>query len=207
MEESHLDSTQKRASRLKATLIFLDETGLLLTPLVSRTWFPKGWCPVLIHRSRRTRKVSAIGALTISPHRRRLNFVCEFHSDRSIDAEAVVRFLNDLKRQFRGPLILIWDRLQAHRSKVVQQYLARHPEIMTEYLPAYAPDLNPVELVWRHGKGCKLANYCPDNVAELTTTARTAFDSYVDQQSLLASFIRHTGLPIRLKLPNAQTST
>ena len=203
MEESHLGTTQKRARRLKATLVFIDETGLLLTPLVSRTWFPKGWCPVLIHRSRRARKVSVIGAVTISPNRRRLNFVCEFHSERSIKEAEVLQFLKDLKRQFGGPLILIWDRLQAHRSRVVREYLTAHPEITVEYLPPYAPDLNPVEQVWRHGKGHALANYCPDNVDELTATARKTFNSYCDpnQQHLLSGFIRHTGLPIKLKIP------
>lgn len=199
MAGDDLGTPEKRARCRKATLIFLDETGLLLTPLVVRTWAPRGESPVLVRRTKRTRKVSAIGALSISPARKRLSFVCELHSDRSIKGPEVLRFLRDLRRQF-GPLLVVWDRLQAHRSKVVNAYLKRHPEITTEFLPTYAPDLNPVELVWRHAKGGELANFCPADVEDLSATAETALSAYADKPHLLAAFLRHTGLPMKLNL-------
>ena len=132
--------------------------------------------------------------------------MCELHSDRSIQSSEVLRFLRDLRRQF-GPLVVVWDRLQAHRSKVVKAYLERHPEIATEFLPTYAPDLNPVELVWRHAKGSELANFCPADVEELSSTARTAFSTYGDKPHLLVAFLRHTGLPIKLQLPKRKNQS
>lgn len=201
MAAHDLGDFEKKARRKQATLIFLDETGLLLTPLVAKTWAEAGRTPILPRRTKRTRKVSAIGALSISPGRRRLNFLCELHADRSIKAPEVVRFLGDLRRHFRGPLIVVWDRLQAHRSKLVKAYLAKHGDIDTEFLPTYAPDLNPVELVWRHAKGSVLANYCPDDVDELATKAETTFAAYPDREDLLAGFVRHTKLPLRLRPP------
>lgn len=206
MAQDDLGASEKRARSLKATLIFLDETGLLLTPLVVRTWALRGRSPVLVRRTKRTRKVSTIGALSISPGRRRLAFTCELHPDRSIKGPEVVQFLKDLRRQYGGPLIVVWDRLQAHRSKLVKAYLEQHPEITTEFLPTYAPDLNPVELVWRHAKGGELANFCPEDVEELSATAETTFAAYADKQHLLAAFIRHAGLPLKLCLPMRKDS-
>ena len=202
-----MGTPQKRARQLKATLVFIDETGLLLTPLVVRTWAERGRTPMLFRRAKRTRKISTIGAISISPGRRRLSFVYEIHSDRSIKGTEAVQFLRDLRRQFGGPLIVVWDRLQAHRSKLVKAYLARHPEITTEFLPTYAPDLNPVELVWRHAKGTDLANYCPDDVEDLAATAETTFERYADKDHLLASFLRHTGLPMKLDLPTRKNQS
>ena len=54
-----------------------------------------------------------------------------------------------MKLASRGPMILVGDRLNAHRSQEVKAYLAEHREIIVEWLPAYAPDLNPeVRMSW-----------------------------------------------------------
>jgi hypothetical protein len=53
----------------------------------------------------------------------------------------------------RGPFAVIWDRHKIHsRAKAVKAYLAKHPEIAVEDLPAYAPQLNPDEWVWNWTK-------------------------------------------------------
>ena len=50
-------------------------------------------------------------------------------------------------------MLLIWDRAQIHRSGRVRHYLERaHGRITTAFLPAYAPELNPVEYLWAYWK-------------------------------------------------------
>jgi transposase len=191
-----LAADQKKARRINATIAFIDESGLFLTPLVHRTWALRGQRPQLTHRARHLRKVSAIGAITISPRQRRLGAYIELHSDCSIRQEQVLDFVRQLRRHVRGPLILIWDNLQAHRSKLIKQYAQQRSDVFLEYLPSYAPELNPVESIWSHSKCHRLANYCPNDVEELHDTAEAIFVEYKTDQRLLRSFIKHTDLPM-----------
>lgn len=55
-------------------------------------------------------------------------------------------------------LLIIWDRLQAHRSKLVRQHVEnQRGAIALEFLPAYAPELSPTECIWGH----PAINWCP----------------------------------------------
>jgi len=64
----------------------------------------------------------------------------------TIAKEQVVAFLQTLLAHFRRPLLILWDRLQAHRSHLVRDYVASTAgRIKLHFLPGYAPDLNPVE--------------------------------------------------------------
>lgn len=179
--------------------MFVDETGVFLTPFVHRTWAPRGQTPVLQTRTRHHRHLSLIGALTISPRRRRLGWYFQLHSDRSIRQAEVIAFLRDLLRHLRGPVFLIWDRLNAHRGKKVQAFLARHGRLQMTFLPSYAPELNPDEYSWSHLKCHSLANYAPEHLDELQMTATAALERIRTQQSLLRGFVKAAGLPIRLR--------
>jgi putative transposase len=62
--------------------------------------------------------------------------------------EEVLDFVRHLNKQIDRPILLIWDRLPAHRSRLVQDYLATlDGKIEAFYLPPYAPELNPAEYV------------------------------------------------------------
>jgi transposase len=63
----------------------------------------------------------------------------------AIRGPQVVEFLRPLGRHLKGRVILVWDRLPAHRGRLVQDYLGRHRRFHQEWLPAYAPEFNPVE--------------------------------------------------------------
>ena len=57
---------------------------------------------------------------------------------------------------------MIWDGLPSHRSKAMTAWINKQRSwLVVERLPAYAPDLNPVELLWGNVKGVELANLCP----------------------------------------------
>ncbi|EQD76123.1 Transposase, partial [mine drainage metagenome] len=63
---------KKNSARRGSTLVFSDEAGFLMAPLVRRTWAPRGVTPVLPQRGRSRRQVSVIAALSISPRRHRV---------------------------------------------------------------------------------------------------------------------------------------
>lgn len=143
--------------------------------------------------------MSIIGAITISPKRRRLGWYLNFHTDQSIRQEQVIAFLRDLLRHVRGHLFLIWDRLNAHRGKRVRAFLAKHPRLHVQLLPAYAPELNPNEYGWSYLKCHTLANHAPDNVEELAEAVRSKTEEIQTQQRLLRGFMKATKLPLRFK--------
>lgn len=102
-------------------------------------------------------------------------------------------------KHLRGAVILIWDRLNAHRGKRVQEWLARRPRVRMELLPPYAPELNPNEYGWSCLKGGPtLANACPDDIHELRKLVTRAARKSRRRPDLLRSFVRATHLPIQL---------
>ena len=170
----------------------------MMAPLVRRTWAPVGETPILRQRTRSHQKVSAAGVVTISPQRRRLGLYVALYPNANINAPILVRFLRALRRHVRGPLFLIWDRLNAHRAHLMRAFLKGCPQIHTVLLPPYAPELNPVEYVWGNLKGGPLANFAPDDADELAYTALRQTRIIARQQGLLRAFVRAAGLPLRL---------
>lgn len=110
----------------------------------------------------------------------------------------LIEFLRDLKRERRGRrTILIWDGLPSHRSGPMRAYLrAQRAWLTVERLPGYAPDLNPVELVWGNVKGRELANLCPDHLGEVERELRAGLRRVRRSPTLAFAFLRHAGLSI-----------
>jgi len=76
------------------------------------------------------------------------------------------------------------------------QWLAEHPRLHVEPLPAYAPELNGDEGVWQHLKHCVVANYCPENLDELEHQIHNGVRRMRSKPDLLPSFITRTGLKV-----------
>ena len=178
-------------------MIFLDESGLLMAPVVRRTWSPCGQTPIVVQRTRHHQKVSVIAALIISPRRRRVRLCWRLHPAVNIDTAKVRAFLGQMSRQVRGHLVLIWDRLQAHRSPKIAAFVRRHRRFHLEPLPPYAPELNPVEYCWSWLKTNPLANHTPADAAALAQVAREHVRQLQRRPNLLWSFIDHSPLPLR----------
>jgi transposase len=185
----------RAARRRGAHLVFLDESGFMLTPIVRRTWAPTGVTPLLSCWDRGDR-LSAISCITVSPRAGRLNLYFTLLEDnRNATARDVVAFLRQLKQQLGGPFTVIWDGSNTHsRSRLVRAYLAKHPAIVAETLPGYAPDLNPDEGVWGWSKYGRLANLAAANTAELRRRIRKELQTLRRNQPLLNSFIREADL-------------
>ena len=114
----------------------------------------------------------------------------------SIKKERQVEFLKALRAHLKRPLLIIWDGLKAHRSKLVREYLdSTGGEVQMAFLPPHSPDLNPMEFLWAWLKRHALANFCPGNLDKLNTTARSKLKSAQRRpwSSPLAGFKRGCG--------------
>jgi transposase len=147
--------------------VLIDETGLFLNPLVRRSWAPVGRTPVVGGDGGHRKKVSVIGAVSVSPVAHRLGLYFATEVDGYYTAEKVVGFLRHLLLHLRGKVVVIWDGGPNHNGPVIRAFLRRNRRLRLERLPAYAPDLNPVEAVWSWLKWGRLANFVPDDLTEL----------------------------------------
>ena len=171
---------------------------MLMAPLVRRSWSVRGQTPVLHQRGRCLQKVSAIAALCISPTRDRLALYFRLHPDANVNAERAMDFLEHLQRQLRTPVVLIWDRFQAHKGELLNQCILPRSAHLA-YLPPYAPELNPVEYLWAYLKNNPLANDPALDLHTLVHRTRRAAYSVQHRQHLLRAFLRHSGLSLRLR--------
>lgn len=151
----------KKARRLRAYLVFLDESGFMLISTVRRTWAPRGQTPLVRHRYQRDR-ISAISAVSVSRRTRRCGLYAHFHLDNITHVEVAI-FLRLLLRHLKGHIILLWDGSPIRRNPDVRAVFSRHPRLHVERFPAYAPEINPDEPVWNYPK-TQLANIGTDTV-------------------------------------------
>ena len=172
---------------------------MMMAPLVRRTWSPCGRTPLLYQKTRSHKKVSAIAALCIAPSRYCLHLFFRLHPDANINAESVESFLKNLLTELQGPVIIIWDRFMPHRSKRVQRLLDNNPRLHIYHFPPYAPELNPVESAWSYTKMNPMANMIVMDVDTLANNTRRSMRSIQLRQPLLRSFLRGSGLSLRLK--------
>jgi transposase len=134
---------------------------------VQSTWSRRGQTPV-IHSATNWKKYSAIGVITCNRQGKKPGLFLRLTAG-SVTKEIILKTIKDLRRHTRGRVVLVWDGLPAHRAKIVQEYAASQKSwLKVERLPAYAPELNPVEYLWSAGKKKALANVCPDGIAEMS---------------------------------------
>lgn len=187
MEAQNLAWAQKKASREGRLIVYIDESGLSERPTRVRTWAPKVQTPIIQFHFNWTH-ISVIAGLS------RTNCMFRLHEG-SIKKEQHVEFLKALRAHLKQPLLIIWDGLKAHRSKLVREYLdSTGGEVQMAFLPPYSPDLNPVEFLWAWLKRHALANFCPANLDELNTAARAKLKSAQRRPSIIAACWVQAGL-------------
>src|SRR5918994_1938795 len=102
-------------------------------------------------------------------------------------------------RKFLGgeKATLLWDGLPSHRSTAMRAWLhTQRRWLVVERLPAYAPELNPVEGLWSSLKAVELANLATPTLAEVITQAHRGIDRVRRTPHLAYSFLRHAGLSV-----------
>ena len=168
-----------------------------MTPLVRRSWAPRGQPPVLVHKARHREKVSVAGALWLSPLRDRLGLFFETIPDGYFDSEDVAGFVEDLLRELRRPAIILWDGGTMHKGPPINELVQRYKgQLALERLPPHAPELMPMEQTWTWLKYSRLCNFAPHNATQLNDRVLDELRAIHDNQELLRAFFHASDLPL-----------
>lgn len=171
----------------------MDESGFSQRPPVRATWAPQGQTPCL-REPFNWQRLSGIGLVLTTPTARRLRWFLTFHPG-GIRSAHVVRFLKALRHHRRRRVLLLWDRLPAHRSRLTQGGLEQHRRwLSVEWLPAYAPELNPVELLWAYLDKTVLANTPQENLERVRRQVRNGLAHVRRHADVGRGFLRYTKL-------------
>ncbi len=187
-------ANKKGAQRALTPIVFLDESGFMLQPVRRRTWAPSGQTPLHDAWDRHDR-LSVIGLIGVSPLRHQLSLFFQLLA-KNANTSQMVELLRQLHHYYRRKVIVIWDRLSAHRSAASHFQEERPHWFDFEWLPAYAPELNPVEECWNHTKYADLPNFIPDDLDHLQTAVCESISDQREDQTLLRSFFAYAKLPL-----------
>jgi hypothetical protein len=178
--------------------VFVDESGASLVPPVRRTWAPRGHTPVLRHRMRGRKRLSMAGVCCYRPDGSDARLA--FHlREGAYDTQQLIPIVAALGRLLGGawPVVVVWDNLPAHTSIAMRAWAAGQQQwLQVEYLPAYAPDLNPTEGLWANLKGVELANLAGEGLNDIVAAAERGIQRIRGTHHLAFSFLRHCGLSL-----------
>jgi len=182
---------EKGALKEGRTIVFCDQSGFYLLPMVVRTYAPVGKTPIL--REHLTRDhLSAMSGITLDGR------LYMSEQERAFKGEDVVRFLKHLMRQIPGKLLVVWDGSTIHHGRAVKDFLASGAShrLQLEQLPGYAPDLNPDEGIWKHLKCVELKNLCCQSLCELRKELRKAKERLRHKKHVILGCIRQPGFEV-----------
>ena len=135
-----------RARRAGAEIYFWDESGFRADAVQGKTWGMRGHTPIVELPGNRqsisaASAVNAKGAFWFVTYKG------------GMTAELFVALLKHIMRRRRKPLLLVLDSLPAHKARIVRDYVeSTNGKLELHFLPGYAPELNPDELVWNYVK-------------------------------------------------------
>lgn len=175
----------KQAREEDADIFFWDESGFRADSVHGRTWAERGQTPV-VERPGQRQGMSAASAV---------NAKGAFWSatyEGGLSGELFVTLLKRLMFKRRKPVHLVIDGLPAHRKAVVRDYVAStNGKLTLHFLPGYAPDLNPDELVWSHVKRTGVARRPLQKGEELGPKIHEQLAKIGRNPKLVRSFFKH----------------
>ena len=160
------------------------------------TWAPRGRTPVIRHRFN-WKRASIAAAICYRPDASAARLAFAVHAGAYND-DALITFIAQLRRHLRpDKATLLWDGLPSHRSRKMKHFLRTQRHwLVVEALPAYAPDLNPVEALWGNLKGTELANLTTETLDETIDATTAGFARVRHRPRLLFAFLHHSGLSL-----------
>jgi transposase len=135
------------------------------------------------------REISTLVGLTITGKIFKRQF------EGSIDSPKLIQGLEHFRYHIGRPFIIIWDRSRTHRSNLLKDYLANHPDVLVEFLPAYAPELNPEEFC--HGNVKRsMRNAVFTSKEDIRKKSDKHFSRLRKRPDVLLGCFQHAGLPL-----------
>jgi transposase len=181
---------KEKAQRERRKLILVDESGFYLLPGVVKTYAPEAETPVMDEWQTRDH-LSVMGGVTPQGQ------VYSLVRPKSLNGLHSIEFLIHLGRLAGDRLLVIWDGSPIHRRVELKQFVAEAGDaIHLEPLPAYAPDLNPVEWLWRHLKEVEMRNLTCLDLDQLHLELHLALGRLRQKLRLIPSFFAGAGLEL-----------
>lgn len=145
--QEELAQLKQQAQAGMLDLCYFDETGLNLNPNVPYAWQVKGTTALL--PARRNRGITLLGIL--NPINNDLN-ISRYKG--AANAQCVIQTIDEFSRSLHRKTILVLDNASIHRAKVVQQQekIWRKRGLFLQFIPAYSPELNLIEILWKRLK-------------------------------------------------------
>lgn len=139
-------SIARQAKAEGGDIFFWDEAGFRADTVHGKTWGVKGQTPV-IERPGQRQSISAASAVSAKGG----FWYCTYEG--GLNGDLFVSLLRRMMRCRTAPVHLVVDGLPAHKTKLVKDYvLSTKGRLTLHFLPGYAPDMNPDELVWSYVK-------------------------------------------------------
>jgi transposase len=175
----------RQARQENAEIFFWDESGFRADSVHGRTWAPCGETPV-VERPGERQSMSAASAV----NSKGAFWFATYEG--ALSGELFVTLLKKLMFNRRKAVHLVVDGLPAHKKAVVKQYVASTQGKLTlHFLPGYAPDLNPDELVWSHVKRTGVARRPLQKGEKLQPRIHEQLAQIGRNPKLVRSFFKH----------------
>jgi transposase len=195
--ESDWPRIKRRARRQEAHIALIDESGLLMGPLLRRTWSPIGQTPAIVQGGAHRQKVSIAAAVWLSPRRDHLGLYFHTLADGFFDSWYVTAFIEAMLRDLPGRFVVIWDGGPMHKGEPIRALEAQFADrLALERLPPWAPMLNPVESLWSRLKWGRLSNFPPHDVGELDKRVVAELAVRRADQKFLRNLFHASELPL-----------
>jgi transposase len=179
-----------------------DEAGQGLRPPNGRTWGRRGATSLVRVCAAGSGRVSLAGLVATKPgHDPRLVYRTRTYHGRKGEpkgfAEAdYATLLDGAHQHLRGPIVLVWDNLNTHISATMRRLIAARSWLVVYQLPAYAPELNPVEGVWSHLTR-SLANLAKRTIDQVTMLVKTRLKRMQYRRGLITGLVAKTKLDFK----------
>jgi transposase len=188
---------KQKARRHGACLFWLDESGLLMAPLLRRSWALRGHPPASKYKAGHREKVSVAAGFWLSPLRDQLHLTYQTLVNGYVTNVEVAALLGAIVQAVSSPVITLWDCGTMHQGDPIRALVAESQgRLDIEPLPAHAPELMPVEFLWRWLKYGRLCNFTPRDAHDVNEAVVRELDAIWDNQGLLASFFHQSALPL-----------
>jgi hypothetical protein len=195
--ESDWPRIKKKARRQGAHIALIDESGLLMGPLLRRTLSPKGQTPAINQGGAHRQKVSIAAAVWLSPRRDHLGLYFHTLADGYFDNWYVTAFIEAMLRDLSGRFVVVWDGGPMHKGDPIRDLMGHFADRLDlERLPPYAPMLNPVEPLWSWLKWGRLNNLGPKHALDLDARAIAELTKVSRDQAFLRNLFHASDLPL-----------
>jgi transposase len=172
----------RQAKEENADIFFWDESGFRADAVHGKTWGLRGQTPV-VQRPGQRQSISAASAVNAKGG----FWFCTYEG--ALNADLFVTLLKAMMRYRRRPVHLVLDSLPAHKKACVREYVeSTNGKLALHFLPGYAPDLNPDELVWSHVKRTGVARRPLRKGEKLQEKVIEQLAEIQDQPALVRSF-------------------